>query len=101
MDSRCLSSALELGRYNLLCIRRKISKSGFNCISLLFAGQSKGDDVKKAVEWALEAGYRHIDTAFIYLNEAAVGDVLHEWISSGKIKREELFIVTKVNYCFY
>lgn len=45
---------------------------------------------------ALKAGYRHIDTAYSYMNEAAIGDVIHEWISSGKIKREELFITTKV-----
>jgi len=44
----------------------------------------------------LKAGYRHIDTAYSYMNEAAIGDVIHEWISSGKIKREELFITTKV-----
>jgi aldehyde reductase len=44
----------------------------------------------------LEAGYRHIDTAYVYLNEDAIGEVLQEWIQSGKIKREELFIVTKV-----
>lgn len=49
---------------------------------------------------ALEAGYRHIDTAYNYINEDAIGEVLNEWIQSGKVKREELFIVTKVS-CFY
>jgi diketogulonate reductase-like aldo/keto reductase len=44
----------------------------------------------------LEAGYRHIDTAYNYLNEDAIGEVLQQWIQSGKVKREELFIVTKV-----
>lgn len=45
---------------------------------------------------ALEAGYRHIDTAYLYSNEDAIGEVLQQWIKSGKVKREELFIVTKV-----
>ena len=58
--------------------------------------QSAEKEVKDAVHRALEAGYRHIDTAYSYLNETAIGDVLQEWISSGKIKREELYITTKV-----
>jgi len=45
---------------------------------------------------ALKQGYRHIDTATIYGNEHIIGKVLKEWISSGKIKREELFITTKL-----
>lgn len=32
----------------------------------------------------------------MYRNEKAIGEVLKEWIDSGKIKREELFITTKV-----
>ena len=48
------------------------------------------------MEWALDAGYRHFDTAYIYVNEAAIGEVFDRWIRSGKVKREELFITTKV-----
>jgi len=54
--------------------------------------QSKeGSEVEAAVLWALEAGYRHIDTASIYGNEVGVGRALK---SSG-LKREEVFITTK------
>lgn len=49
-----------------------------------------------ALNTALEAGYRHIDTAYMYFNEALIGRVLKKWFDSGKIRREELFIVTKV-----
>lgn len=45
---------------------------------------------------ALEAGCRLIDTAYGYSNEHIIGKVLHEWLSSGKVTRDELFIVTKV-----
>jgi len=45
---------------------------------------------------ALEAGYRHIDTAYIYQNESIIGDVLQEWIQGRRIKREDIFITTKV-----
>lgn len=58
--------------------------------------QSPKDEVKTAVRAALDAGYRHIDTAYNYMNEDAIGEVLQEYIKSGKVKREELFIVTKL-----
>lgn len=50
-----------------------------------------------ALEEALEAGYRHIDTATVYENEAAIGKVLKKWLDAGKVKREDLFVVTKVS----
>uniref|UniRef100_A0A1B6KY21 NADP-dependent oxidoreductase domain-containing protein n=1 Tax=Graphocephala atropunctata TaxID=36148 RepID=A0A1B6KY21_9HEMI len=54
------------------------------------------DDTEKAVDAALAAGYRHIDTAYAYENEAAIGNVIKKWLDAGKIKREELFVVTKL-----
>jgi diketogulonate reductase-like aldo/keto reductase len=50
-----------------------------------------GPDCVNAVRWALEAGYRHIDTAQAYGNEESVGQGLRE---SG-VPREEVFITTK------
>lgn len=58
--------------------------------------QSPEQDVEQAIDAALETGYRHIDTAFVYMNEAGIGRALKKWFDSGKIKREELFIVTKL-----
>ena len=49
-------------------------------------------ETKTAVATALHAGYRHIDTAKLYQNEAEVGEAIAE---SG-IAREELFVTTKV-----
>lgn len=54
--------------------------------------QIKGDDARQAVRWALEAGYRHLDTAAVYGNEAEVGAGLRE---SG-INRDEVFLTTKM-----
>ncbi|MDT2745940.1 aldo/keto reductase [Vagococcus fluvialis] len=45
-----------------------------------------------AVKWAIEAGYKAIDTAVVYQNEAAVG----EGIKQSGINREDLFVTTKV-----
>ncbi|XP_023310699.1 alcohol dehydrogenase [NADP(+)] isoform X1 [Anoplophora glabripennis] len=53
-------------------------------------------DIETALNTALELGYRHIDTAFAYENEHFIGRVLQEWFSSGKLKREDLFITTKL-----
>src|SRR5947209_3037499 len=50
-----------------------------------------GPECVKAVRWALELGYRHIDTAQAYGNEESVGQGLRE---SG-VPREEVFITTK------
>ncbi|CAG9834822.1 unnamed protein product [Diabrotica balteata] len=53
--------------------------------------------LKIALNEALKVGYRHIDTAQFYMNEQVVGKVLHEWLSSGKLKREDLFVTTKLH----
>lgn len=58
--------------------------------------QARDEEVRQAVQLALECGYRHFDTATLYQNEEAIGDVLSKWISEGKVAREELFITTKL-----
>ncbi|KPJ12435.1 Alcohol dehydrogenase [NADP+] A [Papilio machaon] len=50
----------------------------------------------KAVEWALETGYRHIDTASVYNNEEEVGEGINNKIKQGVVKREDLFVTTKL-----
>ncbi|ODM90988.1 3-oxo-5-beta-steroid 4-dehydrogenase [Orchesella cincta] len=57
---------------------------------------SNEEELETAVNAALQAGYRHIDTAYMYANEHVIGRVLKQWLDSGKLKREELFIVTKL-----
>ena len=51
-----------------------------------------GQEVINAVKWALEADYRHIDTAAIYDNEEGVGQGVRE----SSVPREEIFVVSKV-----
>jgi 2,5-diketo-D-gluconate reductase A len=50
------------------------------------------DQTQRVVEAALDAGYRHIDTAAAYGNEAGVGAA----IAASGIRREEIFITTKL-----
>jgi diketogulonate reductase-like aldo/keto reductase len=53
--------------------------------------QITGEDAVRAVSAALEAGYRHLDSALVYGNEAEVGRALAE---SG-VRREDVFVTTK------
>ena len=51
-----------------------------------------GRETEQAVEWALEAGYRHIDTASLYRNERSVGAAL----ARSGLPREQVFVTTKL-----
>ena len=52
----------------------------------------RDDEGAEAVRWAIESGYRHIDTAARYENEDAVG----AGIRASGLPRDELFVTTKV-----
>lgn len=51
---------------------------------------------KQATKAALEAGFRHLDCAERYRNEAAVGDALQEAFKARKLQRQDLFVTTKL-----
>lgn len=53
---------------------------------------ARGDATRNAVRWALEAGYRSVDTARMYENETEVGEAIR---ASG-VPREEVFVTTKL-----
>jgi len=55
--------------------------------------QSKPGEVRSAVKAAIDAGYRHIDTALAYGNEKEVG----EGIKDSGVPREQLWITTKLD----
>ncbi|KAH7723242.1 oxidoreductase [Aphelenchoides avenae] len=54
------------------------------------------EQLKVALRAALDAGYRYIDTAFVYENEHVIGEVLQEYYAAGKLKRADLWITTKL-----
>lgn len=58
--------------------------------------KSKPGEVRQAVFWAIEAGYRHIDCAAIYQNEREVGQGIHDAIAEGLVKRKDLFVTSKL-----
>ncbi|XP_038206661.1 1,5-anhydro-D-fructose reductase-like [Zerene cesonia] len=58
--------------------------------------QASSDVIESIVYRALELGYRHIDTAFNYNNEEAIGKAIKKWIADGNGSRKDLFITTKL-----
>lgn len=51
-----------------------------------------GQEVANAIHWALDSGYRHIDTARIYKNEEGVGQA----IRTATLDRDQIFLTTKI-----
>ncbi|HCB92872.1 MAG TPA: aldo/keto reductase [Selenomonas sp.] len=54
------------------------------------------EDTERSVYMALKGGYRLIDTANAYLNEEAVGKAISRAIKEGIVRREEIFVSTKI-----
>ncbi len=63
--------------------------------------KSPADEVTQAVKSALEVGYQHIDAAWIYQNEAAVGKGIHESIKDGAVSRDQIFVTSKLWNTFH
>ena len=56
---------------------------------------ANGGETEAAVYAALKAGYRHIDTAEVYRNEADVGNAIQSFLKETGLSREALYITTK------
>ncbi|XP_034107324.1 aldo-keto reductase family 1 member B1 isoform X1 [Drosophila nasuta] len=59
-----------------------------------YASQNKEGEI--AIKHAIDIGYRHLDTAFFYQNEAEVGQSIRDKIAEGVVKREDIFLTTKL-----
>lgn len=79
--------------------RRKLADgSPIPCIGLGTFGSDKygAAQIAPAVETAIRMGYRLIDCASVYQDEPEIGQVFHKLIGQGAVRREDLFITSKV-----
>ncbi|XP_037703911.1 aldo-keto reductase family 1 member C1 homolog isoform X2 [Choloepus didactylus] len=53
-------------------------------------------EAEKATKIAIDAGYRHIDAAYLYENEEEVGRAIRSKIADGTVKREDIFYTSKL-----
>lgn len=58
--------------------------------------KSKKGEVGRAVKLALQFGYQHIDCAHVYQNEDEIGETFTEVFKEGKLKREDVFVTSKL-----
>ncbi|GAB5589080.1 hypothetical protein Unana1_03980 [Umbelopsis nana] len=63
--------------------------------------QSQPEEVYNAVKTAIKSGYRHIDTAYAYGNEDAVGRGIKDGLKEVGLKREDVFVTTKLWSTFH
>ena len=77
---------------------RFLLNNGSGEIPALGFGTSLSDNKKTeaAVKTAVEVGFRHLDAAERYRNEAQVGAALTELFADGTVRREDLFVTTKL-----
>ncbi len=58
--------------------------------------KSATGEIYKAIRTAINLGYRHFDCAFIYMNEKEIGSALRDAIADGNVKREDLWVTSKL-----
>ena len=66
------------------------------CFNSVFMQSFNPEEVVKCLETAIEVGYRHFDTAGVYQTESLLGQALKNKIADGTVKREDVFITSKV-----
>lgn len=89
---QCVSSISQ----NSISNRSSTTLSALSQVALGVYKAPNDNTTEQAVEWALDAGYRHIDGAARYANEEAVGKALKNWCAKSGVPREQVFVTSKL-----
>ncbi|KAF8485739.1 aldo-keto reductase [Russula ochroleuca] len=83
-----------------LSLRSRYQLSDGNEIPVLGFGtyELAGENAYRAVKWALEAGYRHIDSAEWYENERECGRAILDFCAESGVSRTDIFFTTKLKH---
>jgi methylglyoxal/glyoxal reductase len=97
----CVHFQIKNWRFNNMKNNLQATTTLYNGVKMPWFGLGvfkveEGPELVHAVKFAIKQGYRSIDTAAIYGNEKGVGQAIHEAMTEYEIKREELFITSKV-----
>jgi len=81
---------------NTKFVKSEITLNNGIQMPLIGIGTFKSQDTEHNIYECIKAGFRLIDTALVYENEIEVGKGIKKAIEDGVVKREELFVVTKL-----
>jgi alcohol dehydrogenase (NADP+) len=86
------------GYTNILHLMKKFQFTNNGTMPALGLGtwKSSPGEVYSAVREGIKTGYRHFDCAYIYGNEREIGKALSDAMAAGEVKREYLFITSKL-----
>lgn len=75
-------------------LRSKLGPSGLTTV----ASDKIDRHVVELIKSAIRAGYRYLDTAEMYQTEPELGVAIKEMMNEGVVKREDLFITSKISF---
>uniref|UniRef100_A0A1A9W803 NADP-dependent oxidoreductase domain-containing protein n=1 Tax=Glossina brevipalpis TaxID=37001 RepID=A0A1A9W803_9MUSC len=94
MNNGCEMPALGLGTWGATEDYKWIEK--LDTSKAPATGRTKPEEMVDAMKCAFDIGYRHVDTAFLYKNEKQIGQAIKAKIEDKTLKREDVFLVTKL-----
>uniref|UniRef100_A0A8D1FZS3 NADP-dependent oxidoreductase domain-containing protein n=1 Tax=Sus scrofa TaxID=9823 RepID=A0A8D1FZS3_PIG len=89
-----LTKSIGVSNFNHQQLERILNKPGLKYKPV--CNQVPKSEALEATKYAIEVGFRHIDSAYLYQNEEQVGQAIRSKIADGTVKREDIFYTSKL-----